>query len=94
MLNRLETIYFITFYFSILTDVNECQDKPCGEPCLDGICDGRGRCTDALENPCAVQGSKGKKCGEDCLEGDVLGICDDSGLCEFDVSAVQCQSNF
>ena len=78
----------------ILTVANECQDKPCGEPCSLGVCDGNGRCADALTNPCAVQGCKGKKCGEECLEGDVLGNCDAFGNCEFDIGAVQCQSNF
>ena len=78
----------------ILTASNECLNKPCGELCSVGICNGNGRCVDVIENPCEVQGCEGKKCGEDCLSGDILGVCDASGICESNINAVQCQSNF
>ena len=64
----------------ILTASNECLNKPCGELCSVGICNGNGRCVDVIENPCEVQGCEGKKCGEDCLSGDILGVCDASGI--------------
>ena len=39
-------------------------------------------------NPCDVHGCEGKKCGEDCLLGDIMGVCNKNGECDFDVSGV------
>ena len=48
-----------------------------------GICNGYGWCTDPIMNPCSVHGCRGKNCGDECLSGDVMGVCDATGNCEF-----------
>ena len=68
--------------------VNECNGKECGTPCSEGICDKNGYCTSPEYNPCAVHGCDGKKCGETCLQGDIAGVCDPYGDCNFDVASV------
>ena len=67
---------------------NWCNGKECGTPCSDGICDKNGFCTSPEYNPCAVHGCDGKKCGETCLQGDISGVCDPYGYCNFDVASV------
>ena len=66
----------------------ECTGKECGSPCFEGVCDGNGVCTSQEYNPCVVQGCSEKKCGEACLSGDISGVCDAEGECNFDVDSV------
>ena len=66
----------------------ECTGKECGSPCLEGVCDENGVCTSKEYNPCVVQGCSEKKCGEACLSGDISGVCDAEGECNFDVDSV------
>ena len=51
------------------------------------------RCVNILENPFAVHGCEGKKCGDECLMGDIMGKCDASGHCEFEIHNVDCGRN-
>ena len=75
----------------------ECAEKECGSPCSEGLCDGNGFCVSAEENPCAVHGCEEKKCGDSCLSGDIVGVCDADGECNFDIGSVlggQCGTFF
>jgi len=63
--------------------LNECKNKPCGDVCSKGMCDGNGFCVNGELNPCAVHGCDGKKCGDDCLSGDIMGWCDKDLNCDY-----------
>ena len=85
----MSTILIITLYPAGV--FGECSGKPCGESCesvtlcdgCGGVCDGYGLCVNAEENPCEQHGCEGKSCGEECLQGDVVGVCDIYGECNF-----------
>ena len=66
----------------------ECTGKECGSPCSEGVCDGNGFCTSPEYNLCVVHGCSEKKCGDACLSGDISGVCDAEGECNFDVDSV------
>ena len=57
-------------------------------PFSQGVCDGDGFCVSQEMNPCAVHGCNGKKCGDDCLSGDIRGVCNADGECDFNVGSV------
>jgi len=77
--------------------LNECENKPCGDPCSEGVCDGDGFCVSPEFNPCSVHGCDGKNCGDPCLSGDIQGVCNKDLECDFDVDSVissgQCVAN-
>ena len=56
--------------------------------CSEGVCDGDGYCVSPEFNPCSVHGCGGKECGDECLLGDILGVCNADGECDFDVGSV------
>ena len=72
-------------FFKFFIALKECKNKPCGEPCIRGICDGNGFCVDRLSNPCSdLHGCDDKKCGDICLrDGDILGFCDKDLNCDY-----------
>ena len=55
-----------------------------------GVCDGHGYCVSGEMNPCAVHGCGGKSCGDECLQGDIMGLCDENGICEFNPGNLNC----
>lgn len=60
-----------------------CLSQKCGNLCEGGVCDGKGFCTDPIMNPCSDHGCEGRKCGDECLLGDITGLCDLRGICQF-----------
>merc|ERR1712136_526868 len=62
--------------------------EECGAPCSEGVCDENGVCTSPEHNSCIVHGCSEKKCGDACLSGDISGVCDAEGKCNFDVDSV------
>ena len=77
---------FAIFQFFVV--LNECENKPCGDPCSEGVCDGDGFCVSPEFNPCSVHGCDGKNCGDPCLSGDIQGVCNKDLECDFDVDSV------
>ena len=55
---------------------------------IPSVCDGDGFCVSPEMNPCVAQGCDGKKCGDGCLSGDLRGVCNVDGDCDFDVGSV------
>ena len=53
-----------------------------------GVCDGKGFCVDVITNPCLDHGCDKKRCGQQCVLGDIAGICDSNGKCEFNINTV------
>ena len=77
------------------TLANTCNGRLCGTPCYHkngdkGVCNGKGYCVSEEDNPCTLHGCGEKQCGDRCVQGDLVGVCDAKGQCEYDIERVIC----
>ena len=72
----------------MISPLDECIGKTCGQACSIGICNGDGICVNPIETPCVVHGCDGLKCGDECFSEDIVGVCNIAGECISDVHSV------
>merc|ERR1712080_765955 len=61
-----------------------CSKAGCGIMCGNAMmCNGKGQCVSAEMNPCEEHGCDEKECGDECLSGDIMGVCNMKGECDY-----------